>query len=201
MATKPELAAELGERIESDAFHAAETPTHEMTDLKADQMLRHLIGLDEETRSLDQLCDAEIAAIESWREMRKAQTDLDRRRLVRALEGWMRNRFEDASKPAPHSVELPHGALHLYKGRGKVEVTDKETLIKWAVENGFTDLVRVPDPPEPQPDRIALAKLTKIVLPDGSSALCVDGEFVPGVSYVEPDGPVFKFTLGGEVEA
>lgn len=150
----------------------------------ANRLLRRYARVLREVDAVNEVYDAEIERIEVRRRHRLDILDGQKAWLAQALEMYHRARLAD--DPNAKSIELPNGTLK--SRRQQPEWTfDPDVFVAWAAEH-HPDLVRVPAPPAPAPDKVAAKKALSVA--DGTAVDPSSGEVVPGVT-VEERGPSF----------
>jgi hypothetical protein len=181
------LAADIGEIPE-----ATDLPIED--DVFADRVLRRLAIAKRDSDKAVADCAEQVARMENWRDRRLARLDGEQRYCTQALEAFMRNRHE---RGGPKTLELPNGTLRLRAPRPSVDVRDPDGFVAWAL-GAHDELLSFPPPPEPRPDKRALAQLehAKASRPFGGQLehdLVLDGEIIPGVHFVV--APVDSFSV------
>lgn len=160
------LDAEPGEGIESiDHDHGTyevdrlrpDTPWRIENDHVATWALRKLAAAEAEQKRIKDLAMAEIQRIEEWeaKELRRPTRDADffrghlsaywRREMAALLEPLIEKgmtpegAWETVKKK---SRSLPTGKLTARRTPAGVEVVDEEQFVRWAEENGYSELLR-----------------------------------------------------------
>jgi phage host-nuclease inhibitor protein Gam len=134
-----------------------ETPWRIENDHVATWALRKLGQAEEQRRHVEELARAEIERIEEWkaRELRRPTRDAEffRSHLSaywrRQMDALMAPMLERGMTPEEawdelkrKSLSLPTGTLTARRTPAGVEVVDEEAFVRWAQENGYTELLR-----------------------------------------------------------
>lgn len=192
-----------------------DTPWRIENDHVATWALRKLAGAEAEQGRVKELAAVEIQRIEEWEEqaMRRPTRDAEffRGHLVaywrRQVEEMMGPYLERGMTPEEaweqikkKSLSLPSGRLTARRAPAGVEVVDQDGFIRWAEQNGYTDLIRS----SPKPALDALKKLPvvdgEICVPMGETDETGEPQLliVPGVKVKPTD---FHFDAKPDVDA
>lgn len=152
-------------------------PTAAVDAEQADRWMTRLAVLarrDAQTRILAQL---RRETVDRWETEQLERTARQREWLVVSLRGYHAALL--AEDPRAKTVHLPSGTLTARAQQPVWEFGPEFTA--WATV-AAPELLRVPPPPEPQPDKAAVKRALTVV--DGR-AVTADGEFAPGVTVTE----------------
>lgn len=134
--------------------------------------------------------EAEIAAIEEWRDKQVAEIKRDHCDFLEgALVTWHRHLYKEQPK-GNAKKELPFVTLKRKSGSESIEVEDEIAFYQWAF-HADQSLLRDLEPkePDPKPDKNAIKAAIKseaLGKLDGK-LVTRDGEVVPGVRVVKSD--------------
>jgi len=128
------------EQLLKEAGEKKEKERVEMNKLYADDMLQAVATLDTEMAGVNELCEREIARIESFRQSELSRLDKKRSWLIFNLDAFARESGEK-------TIRLPHGILKLRKGRDKIVIAEMEEFLK--VAPGLQLLKQIPESFEP----------------------------------------------------
>lgn len=141
--------------------------------------LRKIARIEKERQEAREAAQLEKARIDEWLSTEEKRCDQARAHLDFLLEEYHRKII--AENPKRKTIKFPYGTLELRKQPDEWAI-DEEVLVPWLLENR-PELVIVPPPPEPKPDRNGIKKA--FTVKDGK-AICMDtGEVVPGVAVHE----------------
>jgi hypothetical protein len=161
-------------------------------DVFADRLLYRRATIAAEEARIEKLRKERIAEIDDWCDRRKAKAEREASWIERGLEVFMRFRV---ARGGPKTLQLPSGVLKLTKPRESVDVRDPDGFRAWARANA-PELLRWPEPPEPEPKKDDLKKLRAgESRPFGELlefSLAHEGEVIPGVYVVVPKEDSFK---------
>jgi hypothetical protein len=163
-------------------YESDPTPPGDVATVNA--WVRRLNRIDAEQDADEALAAEQIEKVGRWLEDRSLAREAQRTWLARSLADYHRAVLRDAPKQT--TVSLPDGDLTSRRGT-TYEVADEAALLAWAILNGASDLVAVPDPPPIRLDKRGLRSLPT-TLPktpdegDHGLAVTATGEAVPGVT-------------------
>lgn len=154
-------------------------------DREATWALRKMAEAQTEADRIQAAYDDELDRLTHWRLDALAGPQRD----LAYFEGQLiayRLRLEDENPALAQTYKLPGGRITRRKGSVKVDVSDVDELVTWALDHDAA-LLRI------EPAKSALAKLTKA---DDGALVSEDGERVPGASWVRGDDS-YGVTLEG----
>jgi len=205
-----ELEEELDVYVEGEAWPAeddAGEPIPPGTQEEASRILRRVHRYQRDIANVHAVADADVSRINAWRGDRVAGLERQIAWARRALESFTRSALR--GKTRGKVINLPDGKLKLTAPQWRVDVTDEQAFMAWALgpvldEEGkprFSDAVPHPDlvRVHVEPSRSALRSLAaKGEVLDADAGLVADvvtedGEMVPGVRFVKD--PEDRFDL------
>lgn len=147
---------------------------------------RKLNALHAELRDKNQLADAELERIETWRKKATEPLKNDVQYFEKLITDY--HAFVLESDPKQKSISTPFGAVKSTTRKASVEKVDEQVLIEYARDNKRLDLVKVKE-------EIAWSELKKSlhVVEGDFGTLIVDenSQIVPGVA-LKPMTTTFK---------
>jgi hypothetical protein len=156
--------------------------------------LRKIARIEKERQEAREAAQLEKARIDEWLAAEEKRCDQARAHLDFLLEEYHRKIL--AENPKRKTIKLPHGTLELRKQPDEWAI-DEEILVPWLMENR-PELVVVPPPPKPKPDRNGIKKAFEVrdgraVYADKETGEVVE---VPGIEVHRRD---LKFTVKVEL--
>ena len=153
----------------------------------AARLARRIARLANDRAEIEATAQAEIARIQSWLEDRAFGIDRARSWLERGLRAYMES-------SGTLTTSLPAGTARLRPPRPRIDVTDEEAFVAWAVANQREDLLSK----RPAKRAIADSDLTAV---EGESddlthrfvLITDEGEVAPGVQRVIGTTHTFTF--------
>ncbi len=167
---------------EGQQAYSPEKPRIETTE-QAIWALRKIARIEKERQEAREAAQLEKARIDEWLQDEEKRCDQARAHLDFLLEDYHRRIL--AENPKRKTIKLPHGTLELRKQPDEWAI-DEEILVPWLMEN-CPELVIVPPPPKPKPDRVEIKKAFEV---KGNRAVYVNKETgeiveVPGIEVHE----------------
>lgn len=144
------------------------------------RLMRWLRSAERQAAEIRAAGDAEIARIRAWVDDRTAGLDRRADMLRGALEGWV---LADPRK----TISTPYGVIRRIAARPRVEITDVDAVVAFALAGGRLDWLRI------TPSKSALAHAgqpgprVEVEGVDGPACAAVDinGEVIPGIVFAE----------------
>ena len=175
-----------------DEFESEETDTIGATvramftitdDTQAEWAMRKLATINARHDELKAVAEMEISRVTMWLD-RCTSRDRDDVEFFTGLLTSYAARVREAE--GRKTLTLPHGSVKSRASAAKITVADPELFMKWAVESGNADLVKVTTAPSQSAINAALRPT------DDGSVITDEGELVVGVNVVPAS---VKFTV------
>jgi hypothetical protein len=171
----------------------------EIDDVTAERYAFAFKRTQSELVEINRLAELRQREIDDWVERRQSKPLEKLAWLRQALDHYARTKVGRRAKDK--HADLPSGRLQLVAPTGRVEVTDPDAFVTWAVANERYDLINVPEPPQPTPRKAEIAKAFRkhpqsIAIGNDLIVEFVDndGESIPGIAWVVAARDTFKIT-------
>lgn len=159
---------------------------------QANRWLHAIKRINRHEAEIRAMADAErkrrVQYVDEWeaRELAESEFTTQRPWLERSVEMLARALFKLDPKVITRS--LPNGTFTLRKQQPEWVFEDETAFVWWARINDRDDLVNVPVPPAPKPDRNAVKKAFTVEGKPGDVVpVVVDGDVVPGLTVTFRD--------------
>lgn len=148
---------------------------------QANRWLRAIKRIDRQVAEIREVATAERQRIGEWEAEQVAAVSKNRAWLERSVELLARALFRRDPKVITRS--LPNGTFTLAHQQPAWSYEDESAFVEWAREHGRGDLLNIPDPPPPKPDKNAVKKAFNVAGKPGDTVpVVVDGVEVPGLT-------------------